>query len=310
MLPFLTRQFDHNVKQGIVREQADIFTFHKQLRAFFAQSGLNEIVTFSIEAAEELAATGQADLVMLANPLRQQENALRPGLLVGALKAVKYNLNHDQTDLGFFELADGYKKEGAGIAERRLLSCVLCGGERDFAALKGVVEGLVSHLNIKEVQLKEAACPGLGDALAVYAADVCLGHLGPVAPVVADRFDLKVPVYFAQLDCDALRLAAQPARYKKFSAYPQVWRDISLVLKSGRQFRTVETLICDKAQEVLVGLKIIDRYRAPELDKDDAAFTLRVFYQSAQRTLTAHEVDTLHGEIRRRLSATEGIALR
>jgi phenylalanyl-tRNA synthetase beta chain len=97
--------------------------------------------------------------------------------------------------------------------------------------------------------------------------------------------------------------------YKPFSPYPAVWRDISILAQNKIKFSGVEKAVKGVGRE-LCSYKVVDIYRGKNIPPDCAAFTLRVFYQAADRTLTSEEVDSSHQLLRDTLSKINGITLR
>ena len=89
-----------------------------------------------------------------------------------------------------------------------------------------------------------------------------------------------------------------------------VFLDLStLTLKNDLYFKAIERVIKEKSN-YLFGLKIVDTYKGKDIPANSQAFTLRIFYQSQSKTLTASEVDGFHNAIREALSRTDGVRLR
>ncbi|HHD74986.1 MAG TPA: hypothetical protein ENL00_04105 [Nitratifractor sp.] len=80
-------------------------------------------------------------------------------------------------------------------------------------------------------------------------------------------------------------------------------------LEPGVKFKMIEGVI-KKHGSFINDIRIIDFYQRPETLKQEALFTLRLFYQSEAKTLTAAEVDKFNTAIRKVLAETKGVALR
>ena len=94
-------------------------------------------------------------MIVILNPLRSQENALRTSLLLGMLKCQQYNLNRNKKSLHFFELANIYKHQGQKFKEETVLSLGLTGGIDDFLFLKRTIEDSLKILEIKDYKFEE-----------------------------------------------------------------------------------------------------------------------------------------------------------
>ena len=300
--PFLT-----NYDSGFL---SSCYNFKKELRGVCAALGFNEVQTYSIVAEEDLAKLGEKDFILLSNPLRKQENAMRPSLLTGMLAVARYNLNRQASGLRLFELADTFRKTVDGYDEQPELSLALCGDEEDFFILKGAVQEVLKVLYIPNLEYTQQARANFSSALTVKSGASELGFLGKLDPQKVREFDLKENLFYCQLSLGQLQKTRGRLVYQLFSQYPAVWRDISLAVSREKKFRELEKLIRANGGEFLVSLSLIDRYQGKDLPAGTQAFTLRLFYQSRERTLSAQEVDALHNAVRSALVSSSGVSLR
>ncbi|MCP4653055.1 MAG: phenylalanine--tRNA ligase subunit beta [Candidatus Omnitrophica bacterium] len=305
-LPFLLDQREKDGSGLVVG--ADAYDFKKKLGKSLAVLGLREIVTFSIEGSEQLGAMGCQNLVGLLNPMRKQEDSMRPTLLLGMLGALRHNTNRGQKDLQLFEIANIYNKTKIGFSEETVISLGVAG--ESFFHLKGLIEEFLRSLNIGKVVLVDKKENNFTNALEILAGSKSIGFLGKLDSSCAQSFDLKTDIFFAQLRVEALAELKNIKKYKEFSLYPATSRDISVAMERSCKFQAIEKIVEKKAGVFFAGLEIVDRYRGKDLPKEQTAFTVRVFYQSKTQTLTSAEVDSLHNEIRKSLSQKEGVFLR
>lgn len=286
------------------------YTFKKKLQDFIASIGLQEIITYSIENDEELKRIEEKEPIIILNPLRKQENSLRTTLLSGMIKSIRYNLNRNQSQLRFFEIADIYYKDKNSFCEKSALAIGGSGTKEDFFYFKGIIEQILNYLNIEGVEFKQESLGSFTNALRIKAGKLEVGFLGKLDEDLRKEFDLVEEVFFSQLDSSILAKLQGIKRYVSFSPYPAISRDISIALAKKRRFQDIESLIKNEVGSFLSDLQIINIYKGKDLPKDIFAFTLRVFYQSPDRTLTSQEVDSLHNKIRSKLSQQEGLQLR
>jgi phenylalanyl-tRNA synthetase beta chain len=253
---------------------------------------------------------GQKDFILLLNPLRAQENAMRTSLLLGMIKSICNNLNRNQKDVRFFEIANTYSHQKESFIERPVLAIGLSGQASTIFYLKGLVEEIFKYLNIEGVDLRPEPQAHLSNALGIYINSKKVGFLGKLDEKTKKDFDLKQDLFFAQLEVGALKEKRKDIAYRPYSLYPAVSRDISIALRRDKKFAEIRAAIERKAGEFLADMRIVDEYRGKDISSDYHAFTLRVFYQSKDRTFTSSEVDALHTAIREDLHTQEGIILR
>lgn len=290
----------------------DIYNFKNRLGDFVALLGFREITTYSLDREEDLAGFSGAEIIKVLNPLRSQEDALRPGLVLGMIKSLRHNLNRNQECLRFFEIADIYFKKESGFLEQPVLALGAAGSAADFFLLKGAMQEIFNFLDINSaelVPLEKKLPPGFGSALEARVKGRPAGFLGKLSKAAKKNFDLKKDLFFGQLALPLLAAAAGAKQYQPFSLYPVVWRDISIALSKDVQFTAVEKLIRE-GNAYFCGLRIIDFYKGEDRLTGTGVFTLRIFYQSDQKTLTSDQVDEFHNRIRDKLKQLSGLELR
>ena len=214
-----------------------------------------------------------------------------------------------QSSLGFFEIAHRYLKDKKGFSETPVLAIGVSGKKESFFHLKGAVEKILHYSNNRNFKFKETKAALFSDVLEVVVEGKAIGLIGKVSESLRKQCDLKESLFFAQLDINQLILNADQKRFQRFSPYPLIFRDVSLCLDQGIGFKEVEKIIKTKSN-YLAGLEIVDIYKGKDISSETTAFTLRIFYQSSEKTLTSQEVDTFHGKIREALSQQRGLKLR
>ncbi|MDD3296275.1 MAG: phenylalanine--tRNA ligase subunit beta [Candidatus Omnitrophica bacterium] len=285
------------------------YCFNNKLKDYAALLGFKEIVTYSVESKEDLARLQEEATVRIINPLRKQEASLRPSLLSGMLGCLRHNFNRGMNELKFFELADTYGLGKSGFLEIPSLALAFGGNNQDFFLLKGSVELLMKFLNIEGYYFKEAEMDNFTNSLALCVGEDVLGFVGKLDQAVKKDFDLKGEVFFCQINAGSLQKKSSQAFFKQFSAYPVVSRDISIALCRDVRFKEIEKIIRSKVN-YLSDLQVVDVYKDKNIPSNQSAFTLRIFYQSPEKTLSSEEVDFFHNDIRKALSSYKGVVLR
>ncbi|MCF7908385.1 MAG: phenylalanine--tRNA ligase subunit beta [Candidatus Omnitrophica bacterium] len=304
-LPFLRKNFDSRV----VDRSKSAYHFNKELAIQIALLGFKEVITYSIEDKDALGANEPENKIEVINPLRKQESSLRSSLLPGMIKAVGHNLNRSQSNLYFFEIAHIYLKDKKGFSEFPVLALAASGKPRGFFYLKGAVENIFKFTNIQEFEFKKTKSSYFSDALTIVIKGKVIGFIGKVNENIKKNCDLKEDLFFAQLNIEQLIASANQKKYRQFSSYPAVSRDISIALAKDVDFKEVEDTIKAKSN-YLADLCIVDIYKGKDVPPETTAFTLRIFYQSPNKTLTSQEVDEFHNQIRQALSSQRGLQLR
>ncbi len=291
-------------------QKDETYIFKRRVRNFLVDVGLKEVITYSANNEENLKVLGEKNYIRITNPLRSQENALRPSLLAGMLEVVRYNINQKNRALRFFEIANTYRRSNEGVEENPFLSLAVTESGGGFLYLKGVVEEIMKFLNASDIAFKEGKSLSCLNALVVTSGNHTLGFLGKVNSHILERFDVKEPLYFAQFDIEKMRSVQRARFYRPFSRYPAVYRDVSIKMTDEVKFEEIKEILEGIASDKLAGVILVDVYKGKDLKPGEKAFTLRIFYQSHDRTLSSEEVDKMHNTFRETLAQKQGIVLR
>ena len=125
-----------------------------RLRSELLALGYNEAVSPTFISPEEAHAFAQATPVMLANPLSEEQSAMRTSLVPGMLAMLAWNLNRGAEDVRLFETGNVFELKGERANEKKMIclgatghalesSVHGAGRPYSFFDLKGDVEALL-----------------------------------------------------------------------------------------------------------------------------------------------------------------------
>ena len=169
---------------------------------------------------------------------------------------------------------------------------------------------MLDYFDVVEYEFRLESAKNMSNALSIVVDGQSIGYLGKIDRQLKKELGIKEDLFFSQINLQLLMKARGIKKYEPFSNYPAVCRDISIALRNDKKFSDVEKIIVKKSKDYFSSLEILDRYQGQDLEKDYQAFTLRIFYQLSERTLTSDEIDSLHLMIRDQLNAQDGIQIR
>jgi phenylalanyl-tRNA synthetase beta chain len=277
------------------------------IRRVLSSAGLSESMTFSFierEAAVPFCPAG-FEPVAIANPLSEKFAVLRPSILPGLVDSCSHNRRRGRKDVRLFETGRRFTREG----ERRAAALAWCGAGTeahwttaaravDFFDLKGVVELLCSALGVPALEFLPADIPFLvrGRAASITSGGVAVGVAGQLSPAIAEPrgFPASEEMYVAELDVDALALASSPEdlRTESLPKYPAIVRDLSILVGEALPAAAVRGTIRSSAPLTLQSIAEFDRYQGKGVPDGRVSLSLRLTFQSADRTLTDDEVES------------------
>jgi len=265
--------------------------------------------------------------VVIANPISAERSHLRHTLLPHLLEAAAANSRHHER-VALFSIDKVYLLTGNEPLpeEPRRLSIVMTGarepeswkkGDRtamDFYDLKGVMESLLSSLNIQGARYEPTEhstyYPGRSARLVI--GDQSLGLFGEVHPRVRERCDFpEQPVLAGEFDFEALSaFAPGSSRISDVPRFPAVTEDLALVVDDRLPAdKVLATIMAAGAGTPLASARVFDVFKGEQIGAGKKSLAYRLTYQ-ADRTLTDAEVAKVREQIVKRLAEELNAALR
>jgi len=280
----------------------------------------------------------RAKPVLLANPLSEEQSAMRTTLLGSLLDIAARNTARGTDALALFESARVYLQEApgaergidplagkfagdqpapfsephrfAGIAVGPLAPRSWRGGGEaaDFFALKGVLEALAAQLGV-ELDFAPAVEPFLhpGQAATVSVDGNPAGWLGEVHPLVCRTWDLDAAVAF-EIDAAPLIAAATVGEenYEDVTTFPAVYQDLAVVVSAEVPASEVRAAVMAGGGELLRAAEVFDLYEGEQLGEDRKSLALNLEFRADDRTLTDEEVAERREAIKAKLGEIGG----
>jgi phenylalanyl-tRNA synthetase beta chain len=264
--------------------------------------------------------------VHIANPLSEEEPALRTTLLPGLLKTLARNVGRGLGDLALFEQAPVYlPRAEAGPAA--ILGVDRRPTEDEWEALLGALPHQPRHLAVALAGEREpsgwwgkgrgaswadavAAVRGLARALAVdievragsYApwhpgrcaeilvAGSVVGHAGELHPRACKAYGVPARTAVAEVDLDALmRAAADAVVAPTFSSYPVAKEDVALVVDAAVPAGEVAATLREGAGALLESVRLFDVYTGQQIGEGRKSLAFAMRFRAPDRTLTDAE---------------------
>jgi phenylalanyl-tRNA synthetase beta chain len=280
----------------------------RNLTQMLAAQGFFEIITNSLTKPGYSGKLGDArpgEDVEILNNLSEDLAVMRQSLLFSGLEVLAYNLNRRQKDLKLFEFGKIYYKKEGKYREYPRLALYLTGDVHaeswrsgsqpvQFHDLAQAVSQILYRTNAKNIETAEATLPVFGYGLAYRLNNREVGQAGLLKADITRTLDLdiKVPVFYAELDWEYLVKAYSPrVVYQEVSRYPEVRRDLSLVLDRQVSFRDIETLARRQERKLLKQVNVFDVYEGQNIGAGKKSYSVSFILQDENQTLTDEVID-------------------
>ncbi|SFL46439.1 phenylalanine--tRNA ligase subunit beta [Geodermatophilus ruber] len=262
-------------------------------------------------------------VVLVRNPLSEEEPALRTTLLPGLLATLARNLSRGQRDVALFE-------HGAVFPGGERRPAPLPGVDRrpddeTLAALLGAVPGQPWHVAVAlsghreprgwwgpgrpavwadavEAARRVAAAAGVeltvragerapwhpGRCAELVVGDRVVGHAGELHPRVCAALELPPRTSVMELDVDALPPAPVPTP-PRVSTFPPVLIDLAVVVAEDVAQVDVAAALTEGAGELLEDLRLFDVYTGAPIPPGRKSLAYALTLRAPDRTLTSEE---------------------
>jgi len=294
-------------------------------------SGLNETMTYSFAAPDDLERLGMVPAegevaVELLNPMSVEQSELRRSLMPGLVRSVGFNQRRGVADVHLYEIGTVFKHATGRKQpkERAVVSAVLAGSwapaawnapavALDFFDGKGVVENLMRVLGVERHTVRAAEKPWLqpGRSAEVVVAGTVVGWLGEIHPSACARYEVEAPVVAFELELAPILKSARATRtLVEPPKFPAVERDLAIVVAEDVSAERIEQAMRSAGGKLLDSVRLFDVYRGKGVEAGKKSLAFSLSYRSAERTLTAEEVDAAHERLVRKVTGAVGGSLR
>lgn len=276
------------------------------LRRLLVARGYQEAITYSFIDPKlfELFNPGVAPL-QLANPISADMAAMRSSLWPGLVKALEHNLNRQQSRVRLFESGLRFVGQLEGLQQEAMLAGVISGSRLpegwangresvDFYDLKADVEALLGYVGAAAAfSFVPGEHPALhpGQTARIEREGRLVGFMGALHPELAKTLGLDQPVFLFELVLAEVATGRMPA-FSELSRFPEVRRDLALLVDREQPAEAVLATIREAAGEWLTDLKLFDVYHGKGIDPHRKSLAVGLTWQHPSRTLNDDEVST------------------
>ncbi len=292
------------------------------IQSFFVDNGYQEAITYSfVDPKVQQLIDPEREGIALANPISADLSVMRTSLWSGLLKTAAYNQNRQQPRIRLFETGLRFEQVGERIDQQQMLAGVVVGSQypenwangrrtADFFDVKGDLESLFRLLGI-DIQFVGSQHPALhpGQTAELLRDGEHVGWLGTLHPQVQKNLELNGTILVFELFLDSIVTGYVP-NFKEISKFPEVRRDLAMIIGSDVAFADVERVAKKHAGEQLTALRAFDVYEGESLGEGNRSLALSLFWQHPERTLNEDEVHSLFNGVIDALKEELGATLR
>ena len=336
-----TRRLDISIKEDLIEEVSRIYGVdniegklpivpmrkgsydktQREIRNKMIALGLNETLTYVLINDKEVNGytLDKFEPLKLLDPITEDRNTLRYSMIPSLYKVYEYNKAREQKDISIFEIGKGFYKKGEVYGEDTKL-CVLMSGKYstglnnnknvDFYVIKGIAEEILDYLgyagrySFMKQEMPKEMHPGQSAMINVNGSNI--GMIGKIHPSVT-----KEDVYVLEINLDELfTKKVGKMKYKEFSKFPSINKDIALVVDKKAISKDIEKVIKSAGGSLLTNIEVFDVYTGVGVGIDKKSIAYSLTFSDMKKTLTDEEINGLMDKIIDTVSKKCGAELR
>lgn len=336
-----TRRLDISIKEDLIEEVSRIYGVdniegklpivpmrkgsydktQREIRNKMIALGLKETLTYVLINDKEVNGytLDKFEPLKLLDPITEDRNTLRYSMIPSLYKVYEYNKAREQKDISIFEIGKGFYKKGEVYGEDTKL-CVLMSGKYstglnnnktvDFYVIKGIAEEVLDYLgysgrySFMKQEMPKEMHPGQSAMINVNGSNI--GMIGKIHPSVT-----KDDVYVLEINLDELfTKKVGKMKYKEFSKFPSINKDIALVVDKKSVSKDIEKVIKSAGGSLLTNIEVFDVYTGVGVGIDKKSIAYSLTFSDMKKTLTDEEINGLMDKIIDALSKKCGAELR
>lgn len=340
----ILRIYGYNKIESGLQMQSSISYTHKpdqeslynRVADYLVSNNFNEIMTNSLSSTfyyEGSKWFKEEETVNILNPLSKELGVMRQSLVFSGLESLAYNINRKQSSLKFFEFGTVYKLNSQPksdqvtdrYTEKKDLAIFVTGNQHadhwnyarkevDYYFLNGYIVNILRLLGIDTKLVTSNECNSsvfsAGQTYQINGSN--LYTIGIFKEELTAMFNIAQPVWGAIIEWDLLVALAKKNKviYKEVSRFPEVRRDLALVLEKSISYADIEKLAFRVNKHLLKSVNLFDVYEGDKIEQGKKSYAVSFMLQDENKTLTDKEIESFMDKLSKMLEQELGARIR
>ncbi len=301
------------------------YRVRQQLTNFLAGAGYHEILTNSIvhPEYEGKLKVNDATGVEIINKSSEELAFMKTTPVHSGLEVLRHNFNRRMPNQKLFEFSKTYQSVDSGFQEDEFLCLYVTGDFEEenwirasnqavFQDMTGSVQSLLSSLRISDLKTEAIGSGKLFNAgLEISSNGKKLGEVGLLDKKLSGAFDLKQAVYYAELNWNVIMsLVGGKFVFEPLSKFPEVRRDLSLVVDKSISFQRIQHIAFNSAKKLLNRVNVFSVYEGDKIEEGKKSYAISFFLQDKSKTLNDKLIDKVMSGLMRDFENEIGAIIR
>jgi len=254
--------------------------------------------------------------VKLFNPLSNDLGSMRQTLLYGGLESIAHNANRKNPDLRLYEFGNCYFFNGSSLKDNPVRNYreeehlgIFVTGDKEaanwsnpasktsFFLLKSYAENILKRLGFSVLNLKSEGFSNelISEGVQYFINGKKLVEFGVVSGKTLKAFSIGCPVYFADFSMDTVfvELKNNKVVFAELPKYPEVRRDLALLLDKTVQFNQLRDLAFRSERKLLQSVDLFDVYEGKGVPEGKKSYAISYILRNDEMTLNDKQIEKI-----------------
>lgn len=289
-----------------VGEKNPTIALMDKTKEILSKIGLQEVINYSFIPKEikTIFDIPKKEL-FIKNPIVETMSLMRPILSYSILNNIRENLNRNQNSIKIFEVSKVFEKTEDLLPKEEVhLAIGISGKEErslwnpkpepyDFYVIKGYVEEFMASVGIKSYKIERTSDVNFhpGRAADLKIGNILIGTFGEIHPRISEEMQIEKEIpYIAEINLSILKnYMKNNKKYEKIIKYPEVSRDLAIVLDEkiliGDVIKDIE-----KSSKYIESVKLFDIYKGEHIEEGKKSVAIGIILRKKDGTLSENEI--------------------
>lgn len=301
------------------------FKLRNKVADYLSANGFYELTCNSLTKSAYYSEEELKHAVRMLNPLSSDLDIMRMQMMYSGLEMLQYNNNRKSSDIKCFEYGLTYQNIEGKYKETTHFALYLTGNKNgeswsqpqqsvNYFTLKATVMNVLAKLGVNQ-RLESSYTEEhsrLYNTTTLSLNKKPLVTFGTIQPNITEQFDLNQPVYMADFlwknVMDVIR--NNNMKFRPISAFPQVRRDLALVLDKQVTYGELERIALKSEPKLLQSINAFDVYVGDKIEQGKKSYAISVLLQDDEKTMTDQDIDRVVNKLVKQFEKEFGATLR
>jgi phenylalanyl-tRNA synthetase beta chain len=291
----------------------------EKIRQYLQGRGLDECLTYTLvnaHEAKQMRLLNDDSLIKVTNPMTEEHEYVRGGLVYSLLLSALYNFNHQNKNVALYEISQIETEKNVAthlaivMSNSRSLQGLLKTQPVGYYDVKGLFEGIMVSLGIEPSRYK---LQPFVDETAMFhpykTTLVTLEHqkfavFGELDEEVVERLGFKnskVAVLEMNLSL-ILNLPISQTTFSNISKFPSVVRDLAMVIDQQINSDQIINSIRRVSKQHIADVSVFDTYSGHQIPENKKSLAIKITFNDENKTLTEQDINYFIQKIKEELN--------